>query len=777
MICCFSRVQAQQTYTITFNESGQITSELPSLVTTDDKLQFVVVGTQDNYEKRVLAVYQRFLETIQNLDKNAKGVYTVLDNVGLDNKPQVNRQLLTAIEARMAKALKDWLEKDPAVSAIIDKKRNLGEDIIKFNKIIAANTLGDEDMKTLIIPAPDSMVDPKYLVEYGFTGSFSAKKLPCTTPLNLPGGKNDCHWIFTSAETNALPADIGFYRLTYKLRLNNNLYDVVNTQLKAITSLLAKARAINIDNEKAGLKRELDKLKLPVNSDAEKLFAWMDSRIKGQEDKTNLPHLTAIYDKKQPGADMADALITAMKQSIDKNMKDADVVKFMLLLSWVNKGANLTMNPLTSGLPTDIKGQLSSKNDELSDSTASLTTLNKKIDLYESMLKAPTQNCCKTPNYDTQLKSYNAMLDLQKKIVKAQAQLNKDIQGLKDQQTKNDKNQNDLKKSLLSDSLLYSGYLTVSRATDDVNHQGYHFMRHHDELNDYRHFDLWLQKEINEKQFIEAIAENHDPSKKILIKYTYTAVSSDVDFLGSHIPATVAGAPTVTLEDLYKIYSHINDIFIPYGNGVINLPLTPVTDDTPDYISKTNVAPDPDKPPQTGSYSFLDSASAKNLNLQGASFPFRINALYYFRLKAGIAYSTLSRRTYTVNTANNTASYTSAATGLAPVFGIQIFTRRIDIQRDDVFPTGGAPFIYAGYMYSDAALNNLLVGTGWEIISGFAVTGGVHFGKTQQLYTSGGTLQTRDAAKLGVFVSFSLGLEAFKAIFNSAKSIPNPTTK
>lgn len=777
----FFTANAQHTYTITFNEAGQITSELPSLLTTGDKIKFVVMGTPDAYEARVLQAYTLYLETIKNLDKNDDGKYKVLLEADL-NEPDY-RRLLYGVQAKMAKALLDWIS-DTKIKQLLEKKRNITEDKYKLNSYLTPERVNLRDLTSLVIPDLKKMTIPDYVIEYSFSNLSNPEKIECKEPKVLTPDEKKCLWIFNSSDIELPSADSAFFRLSFKLRIRNNLYSALNEQLKAISSLVTKVREIDVDAQKKTLQDNIKVLRkqAPAN---DMLFNWMDSRLNGKEDKKDLASLQTTFNNKPAATSIINALETFDVNLFKTSLKDTATVKLMLLLSWVNKGTALTMNPLTNGLPTDNKGIIAAKTEELADSTLSLAVVTKKIDLYESMLKPSGQNGYRTPNYQEQLKSYNALLDLQKTINKKLPKLIKEIADLKDQQTKNNKNQTDYKKSILSDSLLYSGFLNVSLFKNNVNHPGYHYMRHHDELNDYRHFDNKLQKEINEKQFLEVIIDNHDPKSKMVVKFTFTDAGADVDFLGAQLPGSV-NSPTPgdkgkfsanTLEDIFKVYNRIQTLFIPYRNGIIALPLTPISDATADYISKTNVTPDADKLPAKGSYTFLDSLTAKNLTSHTTSFAFRVNKLYRFRLKAGIAYSTLERKSYTINSTTNTASYTTSYAGLAPTFGIQIFTAPIDIQRADLFPTGGSPFFYVGYMFSDAPVNNFLLGGGIEVLSGFAITIGCHLGKSQKLFNNQGSLQTKDRYTAGYFVSASFGLEAFKAIFNSAKTISNPFTK
>lgn len=768
---------AQHTYTITFNESGQITSELPTFITKDDKIQFVVVGTQSNYEKRIEDAYERYLTTITNLDKNTKQIYKDLDDIDLDN---VNTHLLLwGVQRRMASMLLNWLTNDPSIRPILEKKRNVTEDIAKLKLYTDGIThpIDDGVANTFIVPDPATLSSISYVVEVNYNGAFPVSAIPCTKELKFTETKDCCHWIFTSETTDPFPTAIPFYRLNYKLRLRNNLLNVLTDQLKQFDALIVKVRKIDVAKQKIAIDGAIDGLKKNANPDEKLLYSWMDSKAKGQEDKTNYDHLKAIFDGKVAGGKVQQSINDAVTAADATQMLDPDVLRLMLDFSWITQGKNLTLNPLTNGIAKDPKGQINTKIKTLADSTTSLTALNSKIDLYSGMLKASSQICCQT-NYATQLTAYNKMIDLQKTIIKAQAQLTADIQNLKDLQPKALKDQSDYKRELLSDSLFYAGFLDVNNIPENFNGLNYHFMRHHDELNDYRHMDIKLQKEINEKQFMDAIAENHDPNKHIVIKYTFTTITNDNDFFGAQMDAAGQAAAEPSLDAIYNTYNGISKLYLPYENGVINLPITPVIDKTPNYVSKTNSQPDPDKYPTLGAYVFQDSLSGKNLSSQSAQFNFRVNKLYRFRLTAGISYSTLTRASYTINAVTNTATVTHSLVGAAPAFGVQYFPfRPIDIQHDSTFKDSWPPFVYIGYMYNDAPINNFLIGAGTEILSGFAIAAGAHLGESQQLYTDEGNLQTRQRYKVGFFVTVTFGLEAFKAIFNTTKSLPNPGSK
>ncbi len=762
-------IKAQTTYIVTFNENGQIISELPSVLTNKDKIEFAVIGTRGAYEGRVLQTYSRFIETLKNLDvRTADDRYQVLRQVGLDEA--TNYGIMWGVQKKIAQNLLNWLYKDPDVKRIIAKKRNLGEDVAKlktFANLQNATTIADNELPDIKV-----MSNSKYIVEYSF---ISPNQVPVKREIKLSkNAGNLCNCVFESAGIKTSTYTDENTRFSFKLRLQNNLYDVLNNQLLNIASLLGRVNTINIDNKKKAFKSALK----AITADATKarFIKFLDNGMIGKEDTTEKAALVPIFDKTKQG----DSLLQVLQSIYTDDLCDLvgpDPLKLMLLMSWVNKGSSLTLNPLTDGLPIDYKGVITSKTETLADSTRSLNVVIKKIDLYENMLKPTGQNGYQNANYSTQLTAYNGLLSLQTKINKEIQKLTKEITELTEKQAKNNKGQAEYKKTLLSDSLFYSGYLNLTHHETGVNHFGYRYMRNHDALNDYRHFDTKVKKEINEMQQLEVIAHNQDPKNKITIKYTFTDAGTDVDFLGTNIPGAVAkGGGSAKIDDIFKEYERLQKLFTPYGNGIIALPLTPILDLTPNYISKTNVVPDADKIPAKASYTFLDSATAKNLTIQSTAFTYRINKLYRFRLKAGITHSFLERRNYTLNT-NNTTSYTTSYAGTAPSFGVQIFPVRIDIQRSNFFPTRYVPFAYIGYMFNDAPGNNFLLGGGWEVISGFSLLGGCHLGKSQKLFSEQGILQVREKYKAGWFVSASFGLEAFKAIFNSAKTITNPFVK
>jgi len=225
---------------------------------------------------------------------------------------------------------------------------------------------------------------------------------------------------------------------------------------------------------------------------------------------------------------------------------------------------------------------------------------------------------------------------------------------------------------------------------------------------------------------------------------------------------------------LYTLYKNAkkaaNSVLAPYKNGILTLPVQPMRDTSANYYTNKLVNGSEIYPKNTVAY-VIDSAVDKTLKKQKLAFSYTVDKLFRFRLKAGIAYSWLETRSYTITPATNTATYVNNYVDLGPTIGIQIFTSKLDVQSQRALPTGIYPFVYVGYLYSKAATGNFLLGAGWEVCSGIAVTGGVHFGASQELTVVQGNLETKGYFKGAPFVSVTIGIEALTNIFNATSSL------
>ena len=210
-----------------------------------------------------------------------------------------------------------------------------------------------------------------------------------------------------------------------------------------------------------------------------------------------------------------------------------------------------------------------------------------------------------------------------------------------------------------------------------------------------------------------------------------------------------------------------------YKNGVLKLPVQLNIDTSADFVTKEVLQERQKNATTVVNYTIVD-ANGKNLSGEGTTFSYNFDKLYRFKIKAGIAYSTFKGRNYTVNTANNTANYTNAWTGLAPSLGVQVFPVPLEVESKKFLPHGLAPFGYVGYLFNGAPGNNLLLGGGWELYSGIAFTVGAHIGRSQRLELTEGVIQEQDYYKPAFFFSLNIGLEAFNIIFGTGKPSVNP---
>lgn len=780
---------AQRDIVVQFNETGQITFRMPEVVTTKDKLWFVVTGTDENKEARIAAAYMRYLETLNNLNLQKDDTHAILLNAGIEN---LNNAITMLEDAKriIAKRLKEFLN-DPYFGSVISKSRDKQADLIKIE------TFKPDDKPTydLLLPKITELIDPFYAVEIDFNGGMqpdNSRFYPCVIPLELnrsekknsftTGGiTNNCCTVTWKNNTAFNTKDLGFtssFQMNFRLRLRNNVFAALEKQLaelqknKLIPPASVRADAFKIVDDINELKPKY-----------KELFAWIDDRL--AKGKSNPAMEAKIKNTPAELAQLKADLNALTKKRFGSDLSVSKLyIRWLIELSWLTRGIELTANPLQIGTNNGIKSQLDAATKELASVTQMLADVNQKIAMAENVSKSGNGNCCGTQNLTALLDEMKKLQQERTEVAVKLESVQKKVDGLKRQFARVDQASQADKRTILTDSLLYTGLFDVNKAKSKLwwpNQPGHIFMRNHNALADFQIGDMEVKREINELQRMDIVVYNSDPKNKFILQTTFTPVSTDMDLLSAEVSETIPGGKgeglvPIPKEEIFALVSRLLKFASAYENGVLTMPLLAIKDKTPDLQTVKVSHSNEKEAPQQVSYQITDPATVKNVNSENTAFTYRFNKLYRFRFKAGVAYSWLQRRSYTIDAMNN-ASYTNTLAGLAPIFGVQIFFSRLDIQKPKLFPGSLYPHLYIGYIFSDAPLNNFLLGGGFEIFSGFSMAGGVHLGKNQRLTLRNGILGTRDYYDVKPFISVNIGLEAFKAIFNSAKPATNPFAK
>jgi len=292
----------------------------------------------------------------------------------------------------------------------------------------------------------------------------------------------------------------------------------------------------------------------------------------------------------------------------------------------------------------------------------------------------------------------------------------------------------------LYDRLLYQGLLKISPSDSLI------FMRHLDVANNYLIMAIHPKKEIDETNKLYILSENTPPALKQSIGFTTAAPPED----NSAFTLALGGAqdehalgPAATLTPAQRDVA-VKQIIKGYADAQKKIaalkelgqkPVLPVffdEDQTPDYITQVLEHNDLYDAPVIASYS-VKTTAADNTQEEVNTGSYRINKLYRFRFKAGLAYSLLKNKQYTLV---SPGQYTlnDPPFGVDGTFGIQTYFQRQDLRSRAV---AWRPFVYVGLSMRKIS-ENFYLGAGFEPLSGLALGVNAHFGKMQELTGANG---------------------------------------
>ncbi len=783
--CLLPEAKAQQKFLIRFNEKGQIIDSLPSLVTTKDQVRFEVVSSKESTDKSILDAYLNYIQYLKNVDardKKDKNAYKLLEDAGLKSEG-IQLTLLVTLRAEIAQVLLDFLN-DPVNAKVIQSERSVSDDRALLNKFVGDSTLPDKDKRThFYIPPVSGFVGNAYMVRYGFKKGYNPNEnwYPCPDSINLIPYKGQC-CLFKSLATPDDYENFQTYKFktaftnAFKLRLPNKNLLAYNLQVDALQK--AKAFLTGIDYE-TFTKLITDGFATLSSHDTDynNLKGWLLAKYTGSMDLASFDKTVKIIKPEKIKA-VTDA-ITTISGNMLKSEGPDKTLAFLFAISWMNQGKSLTANPVSPGTKPDIKDESDKLTAQIKVLTQQESELNDRLGFVQNASKATTVACCDLKVLDGIDKRYQKFQAQKDTIDKNVTALQKQLDELNKKPGVFTKNQLYLEHQFLRDSLLYAGTLVVNPWQDSVCHPnlpGYNYVRNHNILNDANHFDLHKVPRINELQQMKLLAINAAKDAKYTLTTTYSDLttldffSQDLDFASNKAVNNPGKAEVdaTSLNGLYASYQQMMKYADLFKNNVIATHLQEKEDSTADYVTRPIAHGESDVPGKLTTYTVKDPATGKNVNSEGLTFSYGYDRLMRFGFKAGIAYSWLSRRTYTINTTANTATYTDSYAGLAPAIGVQVFFDKLDMQSQRFLPDSYHPFFYVGYMFHDTPANNFLFGGGLELISGVSAIVGAHLGKTQGLTLEQGNLLEKDHYKFAPFVSLSVGIEAFKTIFSSS---------
>jgi hypothetical protein len=251
-------------------------------------------------------------------------------------------------------------------------------------------------------------------------------------------------------------------------------------------------------------------------------------------------------------------------------------------------------------------------------------------------------------------------------------------------------------------------------------------MQHHDAKNNFVVMGTPID-EIPESDRVVVLVENADAAAQFKLSQTITAITADRTKLTDELSLSKASAnppsgflgKAAIMQTQYDLLKAIVSIAETQLTGT-QIPPRFSKDETPTFVTKVVPHDVPGPAPAKVDYSIKKVEGTTETEVAKQSY--RVNRLYRVRFRTGLMYSTL-RTTEVKDGKENTSQY-----GVDAVFGIQTYFVRRDIRHlnHNTFS------LFTGLTVRDAT-HNLLVGPGWEPVSGVTLTAGIHVGRSQKL--------------------------------------------
>lgn len=765
---------SQDTYSLVFNEKGQLLSAPPALLKQKDILNIHVHVGAEFMNNRIFNVYEQYKNAFELLNKtNSEGKVIIMERSGLSGieAEKALKQVRYEIAVQMYSILTE-----PIAKKVLQKKFDIDHEVKTVDALRSDTTFSNKN----IIPNKDLLIIPKYQFRtryYGVVGSRLYENMAnCNEKEVIITGDWDCNWSFEAVNITILKDDKhDFHKYSFELRELNANYEALTNQIK--NNPITVQDTINF---KSFRKLETNVLDLiaqetvdkstPISKGTiEKIHNWGQAKEKEEIEKAN--KLKTELDKalnEEKRAVLMNA-INAVYGSVSNTEEIA--IKLLQFVWFSTRKDILSANPLALSDPKKMAVDVKATKDKLQQLNQDLVVINSKINFYENLLNEQQSLCCSnsqlTANINLVQKKFADLLDLksqkENEIVINQNQLG----SLNKLSTK----ENLITLSATKDSLLYVGEFLINSEKYRSNGKGLAYMRHHNAIEDYQLMGMSPVEEINEEQYVYILAHNEKLNIKLTLKSTVEIITEDLDNFSNQIKA--AGTDP-NLDNLYfwlKKLLTLQDSESPFKFGFLKYPIHQIEDKIPNLITHQLSHILPNEAPSLVKYEIIDSLKKVNVNSEVHTFNYRFNNLYRFRLKAGFIYSNLLLRDYTIEASTNTASLTTERAGLGGSFGIQIFPSRIDIHKNGLI---FKPFIYTGFIFTESPAENFLLGGGFEIINGLALMGGWHIGQTEYLTVRSGALDINtNQTATNWFLSIAVSIPVFDKLFN-LNNLQNP---
>jgi hypothetical protein len=743
-----------------FDAPGRIVAAPPVTLDVGMPVEVTVEEDMPRVHDQVLAVLGRHLESLRGIKKI------------LDKWPYPYPYLLLGVDKldfqqvqlRLCSAAQTLVEsKRPHPASEPAEYRLTGGERTRYTSLLSdSGCPGVARGDGLTIPFPSFAADSEVLSVHAACLDDNGGRLPKTTlPLTTycPSAKPNEPGFFVD---QLPPVPTGCAQETYELRVDDPFVAGVRDFVRdhpmpaEVRSAIDTARLKILEGTSPSpdtLLKDLAPLRECLAD--EKTTDWRVA-------VTNCPQVAAK--PKTPGGKLTEADVVAAVSIKTAAIEGAtaDIQLALLELGAKPKVANWVAQWLwlTAGQPQldPFRSNVAASRENLKARKADLAAVDGRLESLQSFAVQ-----VRTPAAVTELMTTLGSLRVQRDLIKDQiAELEKDMA--------------DQSAPWVHDLLLYRGLLFPSTPGGAL--VGHHdhglfgatmvaLMQHHDAAAQYTVMGAGPVREVRETERVFVLVENELLDTPLKIEVTVTPIKLDLTpfseqaALSAEHSRAIVKAPswTAAREAFLKKYDELEALY-RLAVEQVRAPVAwqAVADDTPDLTTRNIAYEAPAIAPATVAYTITRGKGESAETVWKGQY--RLNKLYWLRLRSGLTFSRLERSGFT---AKETGGFTEkrGRYGADGTFGAQFYPFGKRDIRNPTREERGWPVAYVGFSMK-APLSNLYLGAGWEPIAGVTAIVGKHVGRGQRLENEA----VRDVWPSDWFTSVIFDVDFFKRLFS-----------
>ncbi|MEM8565570.1 MAG: hypothetical protein AAGF85_03870 [Bacteroidota bacterium] len=742
-------------YILEFKKDGVLQGRLNDKIP-NTHLAVRVRLTYDEFKEEVKGVVDRYFTLLQNIESNTKTLESVGINVN-DLKKEVDFRIRPFIR-QYSRALSDFKYEE------------------RLNLLLGQSRAGSQSIDTNI-PHPCNFLlfNDRYKVEVIFydkngipieagseiCGTCSDVKVVKSLSLNCGSCVDEPLWYLSPR----IKIPIKATRFEYELRESNPTFREVQSQTLGGISRAPSQQSLD---DLKSIIEDLSNLEFPTADDSAFIRKSLQLALAFESNAI----LEAIREMDNsailPDTNKKDTLVYS--HPAYKKLKD-----WVTYWLWLNKGVP-SINPLKTyyafdvdqkvALPNKVKKTIEASQLELDSLQARLDFINKLIENKNVSLQNFTEEFSREQDHVKRIVPRikiltAAIAKTKKKIADAKA-------------LKNNRK--------MSDQLLYDGVFMTHTLWEK------NYMRNHNALNEYMIMGAY-RVEITEEEQMNVLVHNLRSTDIVNVTFAFTdatdqsvleeqlgSVDSDDPDLDAYSDEqkVVIEAIIDELDKLKKLKSLFDG---DQTKNLMKIPPVSSADNSPAFLTKEWKHERPSSFSTHVDYTITSGEGEKKKT--EAKGKYRINKLFRYRIKAGVVYSELQEKDYTIDPVTNTVTSDIGNYGLNATAGIQIFLDPggLDIRRRGLLRMEQGWFTYLGLALGDEIVQNWLIGGGKEIVSGVGLMVGVHVGQTEELNVAGGIPEINENKfTTGIYYSLLVDLSVFNQFFG-LRDTANPLKK